>query len=230
MSHGIEARRLLRRCRSGSLGTISRRLPGYPYVSIVPFMLDHDANPIVLISRLAEHTKNIGADERVSLAAQELADDVQACARLTLCGICLREERPTAVAARYQRYLPNATPLLDLDFEFCRISPVALRYIGGFGAVHWISAQAFRPPANSIADIEDDFLAHVNCDHARALHDYCRHRHNLSASKVTMIGVDCDGFDVRADEKLVRFDFRETVHDAQTLRSAIAELARESRS
>jgi len=229
MSLGTEARRLLHRCRSGSLGTISRHLPGYPYVSIVPFMLDHDANPIVLISRLAEHTKNIGADERVSLAAQELADDVQACARLTLCGTCMRDERRTVLAARYLRYFPNAAPLLDLDFDFCRISPVALRYIGGFGAVHWISAQAFSPPSNSIADIEDDVLAHMNCDHGRALHDYCLHKHKLSALKVVMTGLDCAGFDVRADEQLIRFEFRETVHDAHTVRLALAELARESR-
>jgi putative heme iron utilization protein len=198
-------------------------------VSIVPFMLDHDANPIVLISRLAEHTKNIELDERVSLAAQELADDVQACARLTVCGTCLRDERRTVLAARYLRYFPNAAPLLDLDFDFFRIVPVALRYIAGFGAAHWIAAQVFRPPSTSVADIEDEVLAHMNRDHERALHDYCRHQYKLRASKVVMTGVDCDGFDVRADEQLMRFEFPETVRDAQSVRSALAELARESR-
>jgi hypothetical protein len=52
----------------------------------------------------------------------------------------------------------------------------------------------------------------------------------LRASKVVMTGVDCDGFDVRADEQLMRFEFPETVRDAQSVRSALAELARESRS
>ena len=229
MSLGTEARRLLRRCRSGSLGTISRRLPGHPYVSIVPFMLDHDANPIVLMSRLAEHTKNVELDERVSLAAQEPADDVQASARLTVCGTCLRDERRTVLAARYLRYFPNAAPLLNLDFDFFRIAPIALRYIAGFGAAHWIAAPAFRPPSTSVADIEDEVLAHMNREHARALHDYCRHQYKLHASKVVMTGVDCDGFDLRANEQLMRFEFPETVRDAQSIRAALAELARESR-
>ena len=230
MSHGTDARRLLRRCRSGSLGTNSLRLTGYPYVSIVPFVLDHSANPVLLISRLAEHTKNIGTDERVSLAAQELADDVQARARLTLCGTCQRDERRTELAARYLRYFPNAASLLDLDFDFYRISPVALRYIGGFGAVNWLSAQELSATSTSISAIEEDVLAQINCDHVRALHDYCRRKLQLSVSKVIMVGLDCDGFDVRADDKLIRFEFCETVHDAQTVRSPLAVLARECRS
>jgi hypothetical protein len=69
----------------------------------------------------------------------------------------------------------------------------------------------------------------MNRDHERALHDYCRHQYKLRASKVVMTGVDCDGFDVRADEQLMRFEFPETVRDAQSVRSALAELARESR-
>lgn len=229
MSHVTEARALLRRCRSGSLATLSRRLPGYPYVSIVPFMLDHAAHPILLISRLAEHTKNIAADKRVSLAAQEPTDDIQATARLSLCGTCTQVDDRDAIAARYLRFFPGAARLLELDFDFYRISPNALRFVGGFGAVHWITAESFKPDSGALAAIEDDVLAHMNNDHVPALHDYCRHIYGVHASAVTMIGIDCDGFDARADNRLLRFEFPHTVHDPTGVRATLLELARTCR-
>ena len=229
MSQVTQARALLRRCRGGSLATLSRRLPGYPYVSVVPFMLDHAAHPILLISRLAEHTKNVAADKRVSLAAQEPTDDIQETARLSLCGTCAQVDDRDAIAARYLRFFPGAARLLELDFDFYRISPTALRFIGGFGAVHWITADAYTPDGDALAAIEDEVLAHMNNDHAPELRDYCRHIYGVHATAATMIGIDCDGFDVRADKSLLRFEFPYTVHDATSARTTLAELARTCR-
>ena len=64
-----DARKFLYATHSGVLSTISARLEGYPFGSIAPFVLDHDGNPLILISTIAEHTKNIQADPRVSLIA-----------------------------------------------------------------------------------------------------------------------------------------------------------------
>jgi putative heme iron utilization protein len=84
MTHeGAEARRYLRRQRYGVLSTLSKKLDGYPFGSMVPFMLDHAARPVIYISRLAEHTKNIDADSRASLLVHEPAAEVQAAARST---------------------------------------------------------------------------------------------------------------------------------------------------
>lgn len=229
MSLEIEARRLLRRCHDGALATLSTRLHGYPYVSYVPFILDHDANPIILISRLAEHTKNVEVDERVSIGAQSPGEDALAAPRLTLLGACRRVDDRDAISTRYLRYFPHAGRLLELDFDFYRISAVALRYIGGFGAVHWLAPERFRPATCGLAAIEQRVLEQVNTDHMHDLHECCRSVHATNTSVVRMIGLDCDGFDVRADERLVRFDFAETVHDAASVRHALAALARESR-
>jgi putative heme iron utilization protein len=229
MTPGNEARRLLRRCHDGALATLFTRLQGYPYVSFVPFMLDHDANPVMLLSRLAEHTKNVEANERVSIGVRSSAEDVQAAPRLTLLGSCRRAGDRDTLSARYLRYFPNAARLLALDFDFYRITVVALRYIGGFGAVHWLAAEDFRPASCALAAIEHSVLEHVNKDHVHDLHDCCRYVYAISASTVRMIGLDCDGIDARADERLVRFDFSHTVHDAASVRYALAALARESR-
>src|SRR6187455_2488825 len=213
MSEGDNARRYLRRFRHGVLSTLSKKFAGYPFGSVVPCVTDHAARPVILISGLAEHTKNIAADARVSLLVRDADIDPQEGARLTLIG----DARPagadgSAIQTRYLRFFPAAERLLALgDFAFFHIEPVALRYIGGFGAIHWITAASYAPPANTLAAIEEDIIAHMNADHAAALRDYCRHAGRQEPASISMVGIDCDGFDVRADAELLRFDFAQPV-------------------
>jgi putative heme iron utilization protein len=226
MTNGASARRLLRHCRDGALATHSRRLPGYPYASIVPLMLDRDANPIMLLSQLAEHTRNIEADERVSIVAHAPDDDVQSAPRLTLVGFCRRAADRASLAKRYLRYFPSAARLLDLDFDFFRITATALRYIGGLGSVHWLAPEQIKPPASTLEQIEMSVLEEINADHAQALRDCCCRLHAVTAADVRMVGLDCDGFDARADDKLVRCEFPAPVLDAEGLDAALAALIR----
>jgi len=113
------ARALLRRHHAGTLATLSHRLGGYPFGSVVPFVLDHAARPVMLVSRLAEHTRNIEADRRASLLVSEPTVDVQAGARLTLVGDVARVTGNLgALRARYLRYFPDAGRLLVGRFRF----------------------------------------------------------------------------------------------------------------
>ncbi|MBM3341542.1 MAG: pyridoxamine 5'-phosphate oxidase family protein, partial [Betaproteobacteria bacterium] len=77
MSLAQDARRWLHAHRYGPLSTHSRAVEGYPWGSVVTYVLDHEACPVMLISRLAEHTKNLAADPRVSLLIHEPGEDVQ---------------------------------------------------------------------------------------------------------------------------------------------------------
>ena len=228
MGQGAEARRFLRRIRHGVLCTLSRRFDGHPYGSAVPFVLDHAARPVILISRLAEHTRNLVSDRRVSLLAHDEGLDVQAGARVTLVG----DASPgmQMESARYLNYVPGADRLLELgDFSFWTIAPRALRFIGGFGDIRWITAGDYAPPVNALTGLEDGILSHMNQGHAAALRDYCRHYHQLDCATATMIGIDCDGFDVRANGEVLRFDFDEPVTDAASARAALAAVARQAR-
>ena len=229
MSDAREARRYLRTKEFGILATLSRRFSGYPFGSIVPFVLDQGAQPIILISRLSEHRKNIEGDQRVSLLAHDVGGDAQASARVTLIGDASGIEEQTGLRDRYLRYVPGASQMLGLgDFDFFRITPVAVRFIAGFGAIHWISPSDFRPPA-SLQDIESEILAHMNTDHSQALRDYCRHYHGIAAQSAEMIGIDCDGFDVRAEGKRLRFQFESPVANATEARAALANIGKASR-
>ena len=108
MSAAFDARRLLRARRFGALSTISKRFGGHPFGSIVPFMLDHQGRPLILISRLAEHTKNIDADTRVSLMVFEPGAQVQAEARVSLLGEAARLVDPDSIHERYLRFFPES--------------------------------------------------------------------------------------------------------------------------
>jgi putative heme iron utilization protein len=231
MSSGDEARRYLRHHLHGVLSTISKKLDGYPFGSVVPCVTDHAARPVILVSRLAEHTKNIEADPRVSLLVRDAAADAQESARLTIIGNArLVADERAAPQARYLRYFPAAERLLALgDFSFFHIEAVTLRYIGGFGAIHWVSADSCAPPANVLAACEADIVAHMNADHAGALREYCRHFKQRLPAAVSMIGIDCDGFDLRADDEMMRFDFSQPIADAPTARAALKAMVAEAR-
>lgn len=228
-NHAVEARRLLRSTHSAALATIARRLAGHPYASAVAFITDHEAHPVMLVSRLAEHTKNLEADNRASMLVLAPGSDAQAAARLTLVGGCQQVAGTEALARRYVRYVPDARQFLALDFDFYRLSMTSVRYIGGFGAIHWLSGDALVPPPNTIEQIEDEAIEHMNRDHADALRAYCRHVHQIDPCEVAMIGLDCDGIDLRADNRILRVEFPVPAYDAGHVRATLTQLARDAR-
>ncbi|MGE0071587.1 MAG: HugZ family protein [Thiomonas sp.] len=228
---GREARLFVRHYQNGVLCTLSKRLDGFPFGSVSPYVLDHDGHPVILISTLAEHTKNLDADARASLIVHPCAEDMQAAGRVTLVGRAQRLPDKTEFGARYLRYLPQAEGYFAMhDFHFYRIVVEDVRYIGGFGKIHWIRPERYAPPpAPALAAAEAAILAHMNADHAPNLRDYCRHVHGVQPQQVHMVGIDCDGFDLRADGHVLRFDFATPVTDAQAARAALVELAQAAR-
>jgi heme iron utilization protein len=230
MSTARSARQLLRAHTYGVLSTLSKKFGGYPFGSITPYLVDHDGSALILISTLAEHTKNIQHDPRVSLIAHNQRDPhIQTQGRVTLAGTAQRTEDKGQAGNRYLRYFPDAESYFAMhDFSFYRIVPLALRYIGGFGKVHWITAENYTVVPYPLIGQEDDVIAHMNADHRDTMRRYCQHVHQIVALDVEMLGIDCDGFDVRADGQVLRFNFAEAVLDAQQARLALVALLRET--
>lgn len=230
MDQAREARQLLRAHRYGVLSTLSKKFDGHPFGSITPYLVDHDGSLLILISTLAEHTRNIGNDARVSLIAHQQSDtNIQAQGRVTLLGSAQEVSGKGQAGARYLRYFPEAAGYFAThDFSFYRIAPLALRHIGGFGNIHWVKAEDYLVAPYPLLEQEEDVLAHMNADHRDSLRRYCAHVHQVEALEIEMLGIDCDGFDVRADTQLLRFDFAESVLDAQQARQALVALSRAS--
>jgi len=228
--NGNDARRFVRAQFAGVLSTISQRIAGFPFGSVAPFVTDHSGCPVILISTLAEHTKNLDADPRCSLIVQPYSPDMQTTGRITVIGQAVRLEDKDALGPRYLRIHPQAQAYFAMhDFHFYRIEPVRVRWIGGFGKIHWVEPENYLLPAGPLAGQEADILAHMNSDHDHNLMAYCRHVHGVEAEAVEMIGIDPDGFDVRADGQTLRFDFPSLITDAQQAHKALVVLARASR-
>ena len=240
MSLAAEAKQFLRSTRSGVLSSFSAKFTGYPFGSVMPFVLGHDCQPIVLISSIAEHTKNIITNPKVSLLVFAGAEDLHANGRLTLIGEAVQIDKDDAdLMARYCRYFPESTGYLAMhDFQFYRINIAQARYIAGFGKMGWMAGDEFvdlkkAEKTATIAQLETSMIEHMNADHADSLLAYCQHFHTVKPSRVSLIGVDCDGFDIEAiindDTKVLRFTFETPIFDANSARMAFVELSKAAR-
>lgn len=227
MNNAREARTMLRHHRYGVLSTLSKKMGGYPFGSITPYLVDHDGSLLILISTLAEHTKNIEQDSRVSLITHEQRDaHIQAQGRVTVVGNAQPEPNRGQAGLRYLRYFPEARAYLAMhDFSFYSICPVAIRYIGGFGSIHWVDMENYAVQPCPLIEEESGVIAHMNSDHQDTMRNYCQHFHQFAAQDVEMLGIDYDGFDVRADGMVLRFDFTQPVRDAKQARTVLVEMA-----
>lgn len=230
MTPAEKARRLVRRQYHGVIATQSQNMPGFPYASFVEYVTDQMGRPVMLISALAEHTHNIHYHPQLSLAATEALSNVLAAPRFTYLGEArlVPDEDLHACRERYLRYLPHVAEYLSLDFAFYRIEPHRIRSIPGFGAAVWVSASDYLAVSSHLGEAEPAILEHMNRDHADALRAYCRHA-GTAGREAVMVGIDCDGFDLRVDGKLLRIDFEQAVLDAQQARDALVKLAEQCR-
>ncbi len=226
--HARPGRLLLRRTHRGVLSTFSTRFEGFPYGSAVPFVLDARGYPILLVSRLAAHTQDMLRNPSASLTAH--GDDVVTGARLTLMGRVNEVDRASPAARRYLALLPEAEVYAGFgDFGFLRLEPVAGHYVGGFGDIRWFDGADYILPAAPLDDREDDIVGHMNEDHVDTMRTYCSGRLGATPDAVKMLCVDADGFDLRADDALLRFEFPEPVTDAEGARLQFIRMARECR-
>ena len=136
-------RNLLEQEKHGVLSTLSRKYDGWPFGSMTPYAISAAGDPLIFVSSLAEHTRNLLNDPRVSLFIQDtsIPENPQANARATLLGLAtpVAEDEQTDAAQRYVVRFPEARQHLQLgDFIFVKIEVQHVRYIGGFGEMFWI--------------------------------------------------------------------------------------------
>jgi len=221
------ARQLLLQESFGILSTISVDVPGYPFGSVTPYCVDRDCLPIVYISTIAQHTRNIIANSKVSLTVVEAgdSDDVQARGRLTI----LADARPADrsdkdIRDRYLRYFPSAVQYDDThDFSFYRLEFVKARFIGGFGQIYWLSRDelCLRNPFSSMDEAR--IIQHMNMDHAAALSHIAG---NASTEPLTMTGIDAEGFDGIQSGRKRRFYFERPIRTMEEARQILTSMSR----
>ncbi len=224
---GRDVRALMRRTDRASLATLMA--DGSPYASLVLLALDHDASPLLLLSNLAEHSRNIARDSRVSLLIDATAglDDPLSGSRASLTGNLSPVEEPRLLA-RFTRRHPAAGRYAGFgDFHLYRLQASRAHLVAGFGRIRWIDGAEvlLAGDHSALAEAEPSIIQHMNEDHADAVERIAR-RANPSARNWRMTGIDPEGADFRSGGAIARTDFRARIGDAGAARSELADLAR----
>ena len=197
------ARTLMYLGRVGSLSTLSRKQPGFPFGSVMPYGLDGHANPVFLISTMAMHTQNVQADPRSSLLVTRpvTTGDPLGASRVTLLGNVLLVPAAEVAEARelYLARYANSKYWVDFDdFSFYRMDVVDVYYVGGFGVVGWVAAsEYYSAQPDPLADAAADIIQHMNTDHGDALVLLARVFAGIESQEISMTSVDRFGFHVR---------------------------------
>ena len=238
-SYAERARTLVHLARAGTLSTLSRRHPGHPFGSVMPYAPDPRGAPLLLISGMAMHTQNLEADPRASLLATQpgWAEDPLAGGRVTLMGRAagLSDRERGAAREAYLARHPKAEFWVDFeDFAFWRLEVTDVYFVGGFAAMDWVTGEAYaaaRP--DPLADAAEGILEHMNRDHADALLALSRVHADGAVEEATMLSVDRLGLRVRvrSGERLhaARISFQREVTTAEECRAMLIEMIRAAR-
>ncbi len=240
-THAERCRTLVSTARSASLATVARAPEGFPNASLVTVAIDGAGRPLFLLSTLAEHTGNLLARREASALITEprgAHDQPLALGRVTILGPCaaVPEGERAAVRELFLAQQPSASSYVDFpDFAFYRLEPLALRYVGGFGRMSWVTAEDYRvAEADPLAGAAAGILAHMNDDHGDAVLAYARALAGIAdAEGATMTAVDRYGFELAVKTprgpRATRLAFDEPVATSDEVRRAMVALVKRAR-
>jgi putative heme iron utilization protein len=232
-------RSLLARSRQGAIATL---MPGSgdPYCSLVNVASLPDGAPVLLISRLALHTRNLLGDPRVSLMLDERASgDPLEGARIMVAGKAVEAEGDAAALAQ-RRYLaahPEAEAFAAFkDFAFFTIVPTGVHLVAGFGRIVDLAPDRFLTDLTDAADLiaaEPEIVAHLDADHAETMALYAEMLLGAGAASGAgawrCAGCDPDGMDIQDGQRVLRLEFPRRIATPAALRQTLKDLADRAR-
>jgi heme oxygenase (biliverdin-IX-beta and delta-forming) len=228
-----DARLLIRRARTCALGT-SNRAPHGPYVSLANIATDERGHPVIFISKLAWHTRNIEADPLASIMVSEIPAEGDALTgpRVTVMGR-FKGVDAKEIAARYAQHHPAARIYLDFpDFSFFRLNPEKIHAVAGFGRIETLEPdEVFLPEkqAAAIMAVAPGAIDHMNADHADAVELYAVKLLGAAPGKWRVTAIDPDGALLAQEGKVLRLAFDKAAGNAADLRQAFVALAQRAR-
>lgn len=221
------ARTLLRTNRVTTLATLDPS--GHPYSTVTNLIVEANGMPVVFMSGLAVHARNVAADPRVSLTVADTQTDVMISPRLTLSGRVVRvpADETTGLQARYVERFPKSKLYLGLpDALFYRIRVEAVQLNGGPGR----NANAVTPK-DLLTDLElaDAFMAEAPAlvaslnDNDQAARLAVAAGANKS-KQWRVSAIDPDGIDLSSSSELARLWFTKPLTTPQEFSAALAGL------
>jgi heme iron utilization protein len=238
-SFSERARTLVYLGRIGSLSTISRKQPGFPFGSVMPYGLDERGRPIFLISTMAMHTQNLQSDPRASLLVTQAAGDSDplGASRVTLIGnvVTVPDSELTHARKLYLEHYANSKYWVDFDdFSFFRMDVLDVYYVGGFGVMGWVQARVYHEAQpDPLAEVEAGIIEHMNADHKDALVLLAKTCAGIESQEASMTSVDRLGFHLRLKTRDgvrgARIGFLHEVRNANQAREVLVEMVQRAR-
>jgi heme iron utilization protein len=224
----------MRRLDRASLATSLAAGDGaWPYASLVLVASDLDASPLLLLSDLAEHSKNLARDPHASLLFDNTAgrDDPLTGARVTVLGEILPEPGETSLKRFVHRHPSAAVYASFKDFRLYRMRVKRAHLVAGFGRIDWIEGQylLLLDALDWLPNHEADILQHMNTDHAATLDLYAQRLLGLSGTGWQLTGVDPEGADLRRAGEVARLPFPAPATAIQDFRQIFVALAQSAR-
>jgi hypothetical protein len=226
------AKKLLREGRSGALATL---MPGSgdPYCSLVNVATAADGAPLLLISKLAIHTKNLIADARCSLMIDERKEgDPLEGARVMLMGTAAATPDPD-VRRRYLTRQPEAEMFAGFaDFAFYRMALTGVHLVAGFGRIvdlKPVEVLTTTDDASELLAAEPEILAHMNADHAETCRLYATKLLGASDGAWHCVGCDPEGLELQNGRTALRLPFPQRVRAPGVLRAVLKQMAEQAR-
>jgi putative heme iron utilization protein len=226
------AKKLLREGRSAALASLMPQ-SGDPYCSLVNVATAADGAPLLLISRLAVHTKNLIADPRASLMIDERkAGDPLQGARVMLLGTATPTDDPD-VRRRYLERQPEAEMFVGFaDFAFYRMALTGAHLVAGFGRIVDLKPSDILTPIEDAAELtaaEPDILAHMNADHGDTCRLYATRLLGAADGAWRCVGCDPEGLELQLDRTALRLPFPQRIRTPGVLRQVLKSLADQAR-
>ncbi|WP_371298429.1 HugZ family protein [Azospirillum sp. TSH100] len=231
------ARRLMRACDRAALATAQRPADegatavadgaGWPYPSLVLVAFDHDGSPLLLLSTLADHTRNLLADGRVGLLFDGTAGLAQPLtgARLSVLGRAECSDDPRH-RERYLRRHPDAAFYAGFgDFAIYRVAVERAHLVAGFGRITWLSAAELDLPARAPALVagEAALLDRLN---GEGYGPRLGPASDGDGQSWSLTGIDPEGCDLRRGGYVARVDFEQRIHDTESAKLMLDTLVR----
>lgn len=220
-----QARLTVRQAFTGCLATLDME-GGFPFASLVTVATSAEGDPLLLLSGLARHTKNIQENIKASilLEAPFAAGDPLEASRVTLQGEIAKTDSDV-LRNRFLARHPEAEGYADFtDFAFYKLQVSSAHFIAGFGRIHSFARAAVCLDALSPDQVWDAAECDaVSTTHQDALKTAWRRQvgSEPNDADLKIVAMDGDGLDVRNGEAVQRLNFNTVTHDVAQLRSTL---------
>ncbi|KAK9826044.1 hypothetical protein WJX74_007645 [Apatococcus lobatus] len=238
ISPAAEARTLVSSARTATISTVTsdKTLAGFPNAGVIEFVADEAGRPVMILSSLSAHMRDLKADGRASITCLSPGFKGMDDSRVTLTGTVELLSGAEEKAARdmYRQRHPESFWIDFGDFEPFRMTSISkVRLNGGFARAATVSASDYAAAQpDPIASFAAPIAKHMNEDHAESTVAMLRHFGKLSAEAAQIVGLDSLGLDllVTKDSQSFkgRLPFARPALTRKEVREVIVEMTRAS--